>query len=80
MNPRLAGSAAGLSGALVYWVGAAAASLMSLMLSSNPSPRLFIWMLLVSTVLALVPALFVMALDRRSARDGLGMAAPDSRE
>ena len=53
---------------------------MSLMLSSNPSPRLFIWMLLVSTVLALVPALFVMALDRRSARDGLGMAAPDNRE
>lgn len=80
VNPRLAGSAAGLSGALVYWVGAAAASLMSLMLSSNPSPRLFIWMLLVSTVLALVPALFVMALDRCSARDGLGMAAPDSRE
>lgn len=68
VNPKLAGSAAGLSGALIYWIGAGASTLMSLTLSANPSALFFVSMLFGATCLGLIPALFTLWLDRRDAR------------
>ncbi|MGA0236457.1 MAG: hypothetical protein ACO3NE_12800, partial [Alphaproteobacteria bacterium] len=68
INPRLAGSAAGLSGAMVYWIGAGASALMSYLLSENPSLQFFIWLLVGATVMGLLPALFILSLDKRTQR------------
>ena len=71
VNPQLAGSAAGLSGALVYWIGASASALMSFLLNENPSPLFFIWLLLGATLLSLIPSVFSLLLDKRDQKAGI---------
>lgn len=77
INPRLAGSAAGLGGAMVYWIGAGASALMSYLLSETPSLQFFIWLLVGATVLGLMPALFILGLDKRAQR-GKAQEPPQS--
>ena len=70
VNPKLAGSAAGLSGALISWFGAAMSALVSFWLTETPSLELFITLLLIFATLAVLPALLVLFLDRQEAQDG----------
>ncbi|MEC7141926.1 MAG: Bcr/CflA family drug resistance efflux transporter, partial [Pseudomonadota bacterium] len=61
------GSAAGLSQALVSWIGAMCAALVSLLLTSTPSTFVFLWALTVMAAMALLPSVLVLFLDRREA-------------
>lgn len=70
VNPRLAGSAAGLSGALTSWLGAAVSALIGFWLTALPSLELFVLLLLVFASLSLLPALLVVALDRQDTAKG----------
>ena len=63
-------SAAGLSGALISWFGAAMSALVSFWLTETPSLELFITLLLIFATLAVLPALLVLFLDRQEAQDG----------
>ena len=67
VRPDLAGSAAGLSQALVSWIGAMCAALVSLLLTSTPSTFVFLWALTVMAEMALLPSVLVLFLDRREA-------------
>lgn len=64
-RPDLAGSAAGLSQALVSWIGALCSAIVSMLLTTNPSTFVFLWMLTAFAVMALLPSLLVLLLDRR---------------
>ncbi|MGB1156509.1 MAG: multidrug effflux MFS transporter [Alphaproteobacteria bacterium] len=70
VNRNLAGSAAGLSGAMINWVGAGATAIMGYALQANPAPSLFIALLLGASTLALLPALLIALLDRHQDRAG----------
>ena len=67
VRPDLAGSAAGLSQALVSWIGALCSALVSLLLTDTPSTFVFLWALTALAVMALLPAVMVLMLDRRDA-------------
>lgn len=67
VRPDLAGSAAGLSQALVSWIGAVCSALVSLLLTDTPSTFVFLWALTALAVMALLPAVMVLMMDRRDA-------------
>ena len=67
VRPDLAGSAAGLSQALVSWIGALCAALVSMLLTGTPSTFAFLWALTALAVMALLPSVVVLMLDRRDA-------------
>jgi len=67
VRPDLAGSAAGLSQALVSWIGAVCAALVSMLLTDTPSTFVFLWALTALAVMALLPSVVVLMLDRRDA-------------
>ena len=67
VRPDLAGSAAVLSQALVSWIGALCSALVSLLLTDTPSTFVFLWALTALAVMALLPAVMVLMLDRRDA-------------
>jgi MFS transporter, DHA1 family, multidrug resistance protein len=65
VRPELAGSASGLSGALSGAVGAVMSAITGAMLTVDNGPFLLLGMMLLSSSMALVAALYVFWLDRR---------------
>lgn len=78
VRPRLAGSAAGLSGALNVGGGAAITAVTTAILSESPSAATLLGLMLGIVSLGLLAALYVRWVDRREASAGgvaLGMAS-----
>lgn len=71
VRPKLAGSAAGLAGALTVAGGAVLTSITGAILTVENAPYALLGMMLVSAGLALVAALSVVMIDRREARASL---------
>ena len=69
VNPRLAGSAAGLSGALMVGGGACLSSGTGAALSTTNGAPLLLGMMLLSSLLALCAAIGTLRLERRAGRD-----------
>jgi Bcr/CflA subfamily drug resistance transporter len=70
VRPDLVGSAAGLSGALTVAGGALMSSLTGAVLTEANAANVLLGMMLLSAMLALVAALFVLWLDRRKTSTG----------
>lgn len=68
VRPELAGSAAGLGGTLMMSGGAALSALSGFMLGDGLSPMPLLWLMLISALLSVASALFVM---RREQKMGL---------
>lgn len=69
VRPRLAGSAAGLSGALTVGGGAAVTALTSAVLTGANAAPVLLGVMLLSSFTALAAALYVLAVDRREGRE-----------
>ncbi|MCG7623384.1 multidrug effflux MFS transporter [Epibacterium sp. Ofav1-8] len=63
VRPELAGSAAGLSGALTVALGAALTSMTGVLVAPDNAPFMVLGIMLAASLLALVSALYVMAVD-----------------
>lgn len=69
VRPGLAGSAAGLSGALAVGGGAALSSITGAILTEENGAYALLGMMLFSSLMALLAALTVLRIDRREARE-----------
>jgi hypothetical protein len=68
VRPRLAGSAAGITGALTVLGGALTTTLTGLALSDEPSPTLLLWLMLLASFLGLLAVAAAMWLNRAAPR------------
>ncbi len=67
VHPRLAGSAAGIAGALTLSGGAAVATVTGFVLSGSPSPQGLLILMLVASSAGLVTAIAAIRLERKAA-------------
>ena len=68
VRPKLAGSASGLAGALTVGCGAVLSSITGAVLTEENGAYALLGMMLFSSLMALVAALYVLRIDRREAR------------
>lgn len=68
VRPRLAGSAAGISGALTLLGGAAMATVTGVLLADSPSPQGLLALMLAASFAALLAAVAAIRLDRKAVR------------
>ncbi|MGP1253383.1 MAG: multidrug effflux MFS transporter [Kiloniellales bacterium] len=68
VRPRLAGSAAGISGALTLLGGAVMATVTGVLLSDNPSPEGLLALMLMASFAALLAAAAAIRLERKTVR------------
>jgi len=68
IRPQLAGSASGLSGTLQLGTGALLSFIAGATLSAESGPYPLLWVMLISSALALAATAFVMYIDRQAAR------------
>ncbi|MEM9221663.1 MAG: multidrug effflux MFS transporter [Pseudomonadota bacterium] len=72
VRPRLAGSAAGITGALTLAIGAVLATSTSLILQEHPSPEGLLILMLTASFAALLSAAAAIRLERRAAQVPVG--------